>query len=40
MSVFAVIEIKVNDPEMYAQYRERVLPIVEKYDGKYIIRGW
>jgi len=39
MSVFAVIEIKVNNPEMYAQYVEKVKPIVEKYGGKYILRG-
>jgi uncharacterized protein (DUF1330 family) len=39
MSAFAVIEIKINDPEMYAQYRDKVKPIVEKYSGKYIIRG-
>ena len=39
MSVFAVIEIKVNDLEMYGQYRDKVKPIVEKYGGKYVIRG-
>lgn len=39
MAVYFIVEIKVNDKETYAQYIENVRPIVEKYGGRYIIRG-
>lgn len=36
--VYAIIEIKVLDKETYARYLEEVGPIIEKYNGRYIVR--
>jgi uncharacterized protein (DUF1330 family) len=39
MPVYLVIEINVQDPELYAEYTMQVLPLVEHYGGLYLIRG-
>lgn len=39
MSVYMIIESKVKDREKYDQYIEQVLPIVEKFGGRYHVRG-
>jgi len=39
MSVFMIIEIEIKNRELYSQYVEKVPEIVEKYGGRYLIRG-
>lgn len=40
MAVYFIVEIKeVYDKEKYMQYVAKVPPIVEKFGGKYLIRG-
>ena len=39
MSVFMIIDSKIRDGEKYNQYIEQVSPIVEKYGGRYHVRG-
>jgi uncharacterized protein (DUF1330 family)/2-polyprenyl-3-methyl-5-hydroxy-6-metoxy-1,4-benzoquinol methylase len=39
MSVYMVIEIAVKDPDRYAQYLDRVRPVVEAHGGRYLARG-
>ncbi len=39
MPVYVIVEIKINNQEMYAQYIKRVPPIVKKYGGRYLARG-
>ena len=39
MSVYAIVEIEVTDPELYELYRQRVPPIVARYGGEYLVRG-
>jgi len=39
MSVYMVIDITVQDAETYAEYMERVPATVEKYGGRYVVRG-
>jgi uncharacterized protein (DUF1330 family) len=40
MPVFMVVEVTdVVDPEMYAEYQRRVPATVEKYGGRYVVRG-
>ena len=39
MSVYMIIEIKVKDAGMYAEYVENVRAIVEKHGGRYLVRG-
>ncbi|MEW6615820.1 MAG: DUF1330 domain-containing protein [Thermodesulfobacteriota bacterium] len=39
MSVYFIIESKVIDKDKYAQYIDKVSPIVKKYGGRYHVRG-
>lgn len=39
MSAYVIIEIKVLDPTVYAEYVDKVPAIVEKYGGHYLARG-
>ncbi len=39
MSFYIVIEIEVTDADAYAEYVARVPETVEKYGGKYLVRG-
>ncbi|MHB9074243.1 MAG: DUF1330 domain-containing protein [Desulfobaccales bacterium] len=39
MPVYLLIEINVQDHELYAEYTAQVLPLVERYGGRYLIRG-
>ena len=39
MPVYLVIEINVQDHELYAEYTAQVLPLVERYGGRYLVRG-
>ena len=39
MSVYIIVDLDVTDPEKFAKYREQVAPLIEAYDGKYIVRG-
>ena len=39
MSGYAIFNIKVNNPDNYKEYIEKVKPTAEKYGGEYIVRG-
>ena len=39
MSIYMLIEIQVKDNELYSQYVDQVSSVIEKYGGKYIVRG-
>jgi uncharacterized protein (DUF1330 family) len=39
MSAYVVGEVEVTDPAAYDEYRKRVAPLVEKYGGRYLVRG-
>ena len=39
MSIYSVSDITVKDPEAYAEYMERAAPLVEKFGGRYLVRG-
>lgn len=39
MPVYLIIDIEPKDRELYAQYVEKVPPIIDKYGGRYLIRG-
>jgi len=36
MSAYVIVEIDIFDPAGFEEYRDRVVPIIEKYGGKYI----
>ena len=39
MAAYVIVEIEVVDPSGFEEYKKRVVPIVEKYGGKYIVGG-
>ena len=39
MSAYIIVEIEVIDPVGYEKYKNLAGATVEKYDGKYIVRG-
>ncbi len=39
MAGYVIAQIKVNDPEAYEKYRHQVGPTIEKFGGKFLVRG-
>ncbi len=39
MAAYVLVDIEVTDAGPYDEYRRQVPPIVEKYGGKYLVRG-
>ena len=39
MSAYMIAEIDVKDPQAYEAYRTQVPATLEKYGGRYIVRG-
>jgi uncharacterized protein (DUF1330 family) len=39
MAVYVIIDIKVIDRDLYAQYVQKVPPVVKKFGGRYLARG-
>ncbi|MFZ6026775.1 MAG: DUF1330 domain-containing protein [Chloroflexota bacterium] len=39
MSVLQIIDLDIHNPEMYAQYTAQVSEIVQRYGGRYLVRG-
>lgn len=39
MSAYVIAEIKVHDARLYEAYRSQVLPTLEKYGGRFLVRG-
>jgi uncharacterized protein (DUF1330 family) len=36
---YVIVEVEVTDPEPYARYRARVPATVERYEGRFLVRG-
>ena len=39
MSAYVIAEVNVTDPKLYADYRKVVAATIEKYGGRFAIRG-
>jgi uncharacterized protein (DUF1330 family) len=39
MAAYVLVDIEVTDQGAYDDYRRQVPPLVEKYGGKYLVRG-
>ena len=39
MSVYSIADITIKDPEAYAVYVEKAVPIIEKYGGRCLVLG-
>jgi uncharacterized protein (DUF1330 family) len=39
MPAYVIVDVHVTDPERYQDYRTMVPPSLEKYGGKFLVRG-
>ncbi|MBT3943096.1 MAG: DUF1330 domain-containing protein [Chloroflexi bacterium] len=39
MAIYSVSDITVKDAEAYKEYMEKAAPLVEKFGGRYLVRG-
>lgn len=39
MSAYFIVDVRVEDPTAYAEYRKLVNPTLELYGGKFLARG-
>jgi uncharacterized protein (DUF1330 family) len=39
MAAYFIVDVQVNDPQLYAEYRKLVMPTLEKYGGRFLVRG-
>ena len=39
MSAYVIAEVNVTDPEQFAEYRKLVPATIEKYGGRFVVRG-
>lgn len=39
MAAYAVVNIRVTDPDRYAEYRAKAPDTIARYGGKYLARG-
>lgn len=39
MSAYIIVDIQVNDPERYEDYKSMAQATVSAFDGEYIVRG-
>ncbi len=39
MPAYIMVQIRITDPERYKEYVAQVQPTVEKYGGRFLVRG-
>lgn len=39
MAAYLIANIRVTDPAKFAEYRDKVAPMIARYGGRYLIRG-
>ena len=39
MTAYIVAQLKVHDPAMFERYRDAVTPLVDRFGGRYRVRG-
>jgi uncharacterized protein (DUF1330 family) len=39
MAVYFIVDVTINDPQSYAEYRKQVGPMVARYGGRFLVRG-
>ena len=39
MSAYVIVEVNITDPDQYAEYRKLVPATIEKYGGRFVVRG-
>ena len=39
MAAYVIVQVDVNDPIRYEDYKKMVPPSIEKYGGRFLVRG-
>jgi uncharacterized protein (DUF1330 family) len=39
MAAYVIVQVDVNDPVRYEDYKKMVPPSIEKYGGRFLVRG-
>ena len=39
MSAYVIADVNVTDPDLFAEYRKLVPATIEKYGGRFVVRG-
>ena len=39
MAAYVIVDVDIQDAALYDEYRERVPATIEKYGGKFLVRG-
>ncbi len=39
MAAYILAQLNVHDPEGFQRYRDKVAPLVERFGGRYLVRG-
>ena len=39
MAALVIVQVDVTDPEKFEKYRRQVPSVIEKYGGRYLVRG-
>jgi uncharacterized protein (DUF1330 family) len=39
MAGYLIANIEVTDPAKFEEYRQKVVPVIEKFGGRYLVRG-
>jgi len=39
MAGYVIVDVDVHDAEAYGEYRRLVAPTIEKYGGRFVVRG-
>jgi len=39
MKTYCIVYESVDDPKLFEQYRSQVMPTIEAYQGRFIVRG-
>lgn len=39
MAAYVIVQVDIKDPVRYADYRTMVQPTLEKYGGRFVVRG-
>ena len=39
MKAYVIVDVKINDPQQYEQYKKLTPPSLVPFDGKFVVRG-
>lgn len=39
MSAYIIVDVKVHDAKLYDEYKGQVQPTLDKYNGRFLVRG-